>query len=230
MKRIPLIISLVVLFALNGNAQIGDLRFGLKLGPSFDWASSGSVETANKGVGMGFGAGVVVDYCFTDHVMFSSGVDVNYYRMRYRFTDYRKTAGFLVDTEVPVMRRLQATNLDFPIKVKVKYGVADLFDAYAEAGFGLGFNLKDYGKDEYELYWTEYHSEYYEDCTNQYRAFQPSMIFGLGAEYELNQKLSVFAQLSFHHAFLNAFVGSLEDHTGSILRNNFIGVELGLMY
>ena len=68
MKRIPLIISLVVLFALNGNAQIGDLRFGLKLGPSFDWASSGSVETGNEGVKLGFNAGLVLDYYLTDNI------------------------------------------------------------------------------------------------------------------------------------------------------------------
>ena len=45
MKKISLIFSFVVLFALGGIAQSGDFRIGLKLGPSFDWASSGSVET-----------------------------------------------------------------------------------------------------------------------------------------------------------------------------------------
>lgn len=230
MKKIPLIISLVVLFALGGNAQSGDLRFGLKLCPSFDWASSGSSKTANKGVKMGFGAGAIVDYYLTKHIAVSAGVDVNYCRMKYRFTDYGKTTGFLVDTEVSVLRRLQSANLDFPIKIKGKFNVADLFNAYAEAGIGLGFNLKDYGKDdEYSVYWTDI-SETYDDCTNQYRASQPSMIFGLGAEYEINRNLSMFAQLSFHRTFLNAFVGSLEKQTGSVIYNNFIGVEVGLMH
>ena len=230
MKKITLIISLVVLFALGGNAQSGDLRFGLKFGPSFDWASSGSSETANKGMRMGFGAGAIVDYYLTRQIAVSAGVDVNYCRMKYRFIDYRKTTGFLVDTEVSVLRRLQSTNLEFPIKIKGKFNVADLFNAYAEAGLGLGFNLKDYGKDEYSVYWTDYVSETYDDCTNQYRAFQPSMIFGLGAEYEINRNLSMFAQLSFHRTFLNAFVGSLEKQTGSVIYNNFIGVEVGLMH
>lgn len=230
MKKISLIISLVALFALGGHAQNSDLRFGFKLGPSFDWASSGSERASNRGMGVGFGAGFVVDYCFTSHIVASSGVDVNYCRMKYRFMDYRKTAGYLVDTEVPVLRRLQAINLEFPIKIKVKYNVADLFNAYAEAGISLGFNLKDYGKDNYSLYSMEVQGETYEDCTNQYRAFQPSMVFGLGGEYEINRNLSMFAQLSFHRTFLNAFVSSLEKHTGSILRNNFIGVEVGLMH
>ena len=51
MKKISLIISFVVLFSLAGNAQIDNLRIGFKIGPSLDWASSGSIETENKGVG-----------------------------------------------------------------------------------------------------------------------------------------------------------------------------------
>jgi len=42
--------------------------------------------------------------------------------------------------------------------------------------------------------------------------------------------LCTFVQISFDHAFSNAFVRSLEKQTGSILRNNFIGVEAGIMF
>jgi hypothetical protein len=56
------------------------------------------------------------------------------------------------------------------------------------------------------------------------------MIFGVGAEYEINRTLSAFAQLTFDHSFSNAFVKSLEKQTGSILRNNFIGVEVGVLF
>ena len=230
MKKISLIISFVVLFAMGGNAQSGDFKIGLKLGPSINWASSGSVETANKGAGMGLSTGIVLDYYLTDRVAVSSGVDFNLFRMKYSFTDYRKTEDLLNETNVSVLRRLKACSLEIPLKVKFKFNVTDTFDAYVEAGGCLGFNLKDYGKDEYSLYWTDYNSKTYEDCTNQYRAFQPSMVFGLGAEYEINRDLSVFAQVTFNHAFLNAFVSSLEKQTGSIVRNNFIGIEVGVMH
>lgn len=230
MKRISLIISLVVLFALGCNAQNNDFKFGFKLGPNFGWASSGSVMTENHGARLGFGAGLVLDYYFSNVFAASTGVDFNFCRMKYDFTDYRKPADFLIEEEVMVSRRLKSSNLEIPIKVKAKFNVADLFDAFVEAGLGLGFNLKDYVKDEYELHWVDYHSERYEDRTDQYRAFQPSMIFGVGGAYEINSKLSVFAQLSFHHIFSNAFNKALADKTGSILRNNFIGIEVGVMH
>lgn len=230
MKKISLIISFVVLFVLGGNAQSGDFRFGLKLGPSFDWASSGSVQAENKGMRMGFNAGLVLDYYLTDHIAASSGINYNSLRMKYSFTDYRRAEDFLEEANMTVLRRLKASSIEIPIQLKVQFDVADSFGAYVQVGGGLGFNLKDYVKDEYIFYWNEYNSEAYEDYTNQYRAFQPTMMFGLGAEYGISRNLSAFAQLTFNHAFVNAFVSSLEKLTGSILRNNFIGVEVGLMY
>lgn len=229
MKRISLIISFVVLFALGGNAQNGDLKLGLKFGPNFGWASSGSEVTENLGAKLGFDAGLIVDYYLTDVFAASTGVDFNFCRMKYSFADFRSPADFLNEEQVIVTRRLRASFLEIPIKAKAKFNIADSFGAFVEAGIGLGFNLKDYGKDEYKLQWYEHADEAYVDYTNQYRAFQPSMIFGLGAIYEINQKLSAFAQLSFHHAFSNAFNKALAEQTGSILRNNFIGIEVGVM-
>ena len=230
MKKISLIISFVVLFSLAGNAQIDNLRIGLKIGPSFDWASSGSTMTENKGMGIGLNMGAVLDYYFTGNIAVSSGLNINLFRMRYNFTDYRRPDGFLEEANVMVQRRVKGSNLEIPIMLKGKYTIADLFDAYIEAGCGLGFNLKDRCKDEFDFYWTHYADERYVDCTNQYRAFQPSLLFGVGVEYEINEKLDAFVQLSFNHAFANAFVKSLERQTGSIIRNNYIGIEFGVMY
>jgi hypothetical protein len=56
------------------------------------------------------------------------------------------------------------------------------------------------------------------------------MIFGLGTEFEINRNLSAFAQLTFDHSFSNAFVSSLEKQTGSVLRNNYVGLEFGILF
>ena len=230
MKRISLIISLVVLFTLSGTAQNGNFRIGLKLGPNFSWAGPCPEKTENHGAKLGFGAGVVADYYLTNIFAVSTGVEFNFSRMKYDFADYRKSDDFLVEEEVMVSRRLKSSNLEIPIKVKAKFNVADLFDAFVEAGLGLGFNLKDFVKDECESHGAHYHSEFYEDHTDQYRAFQPSIIFGFGGEYEINTKLSVFAQLGYHHTFSNAFTKALAEKTGSRVYNNFIGIEVGIMH
>lgn len=230
MKKTLLIISLVATIVVGANAQTSNARFGIKLGPTFDWASPGSTAASNDGFGLGVSLGLVYDYYVTSNVAFSSGVNFNILNMKYTFTDRRHVEDFLEEANVSVSRRLNAVNIEVPVKAKFCFDVADSFKAYAEAGLGLGFNCRDVGKDSYSFYWVLSEGEDYVDCTNQYRVFQFSMLFGLGAEYEINQNLSAFAQLTFDHAFSNAFISSLENQTGSILRNNYIGVEVGLMH
>jgi len=254
MNKISLIISFVVMFVLSGNAQTAssgkapaassgkapaassgkaltkNVRVGLKIGPSIDWASSGSPETESKAPGVGLNMGLILDYYLTDYFAVSSGLNFNAFRMKYQFTDYRRPEDFLEETNVSVLRRVKGCNLEIPVKIKGKFNVVESFDAFVEVGCGLGFNLKDRCKDEFEFYWTDYTDERFVDCTNQYRAFQPSLLFGVGAEYEINSKLSAFVQLTFDHAFSNAFVKSLEKQTGSIVRNNYIGIEVGIMH
>ena len=45
MRRILLIISMVSAAFVGANAQPGNVRFGIKMGPTIDWASSGSTAT-----------------------------------------------------------------------------------------------------------------------------------------------------------------------------------------
>ena len=221
---------MVALMTGAAHAQKGDARYGIKLGPTFDWASSGSTAANNDGFRLGGTVGVVYDYYLTDNVAVSSGLDLNLLQLKYTFTDYRWVEDFLEKAEVPVSRRLRSTNIEIPVKIKAGFDVFDSFKVFAEAGAGLSFNCKDYGKDSYSFYWVTSEGENYADCTNQYRPLQLSMIFGLGVEYEINRNVSAFAQLAFDHSFSNAFVNSLEKQTGSLIRNNFVGVEVGIMH
>ena len=230
MRKTLLIISLVAAFAVGANAQTKNVRLGIKLGPAFDWASSGSTAATNEGIRLAGDLGLVCDYYFTDNVAVSSGVNLNLLRLKYTFVDYRRAEDFLEEANISVSRRLNATNIEIPLKAKIRFDVLDSFKVYAEAGAGLSFNCKDYCKDSYSFYWVSYEGQSYVDGTNQYRPLQLSMVFGLGAEYEINRNLSIFAQLTFDHAFSNAFVNSLEKQTGSILRNNYVGIEVGIMH
>lgn len=221
---------MVTLVAMSGNAQEQTARIGVKFGPSFDWASAGSTASHNEGLGLGFNLGLVYDHYLASHVAVSSGVNFNFLRMKYMFTDYRYVNGFLEPTNVAVSRRVKATNIEVPLKMKFVMDVLGPFKAYMEAGLGLSFNTRDFTKDVYDFYWESGSSSSYENNTSQYRLLQASMIFGLGTELEINNKVSAFAQLTFDHSFSNAFVSSLEKQTGSVIRNNFLGIEVGLMH
>jgi hypothetical protein len=230
MRKILLIISLVALVSMTANAQTKDVRIGIKTGPTIDWVSSGSTAVKNEGVRLGLNVGLVYDHYITSHVAISSGANFNLLRMKYTFTDHRYVDDFLEKTNVAVERRLKANNIEIPLKAKFDVDVTNSLKAYVEAGGGLSFNISDLAKDSYDFYWVSSKGENYIDCTNQYRMTQVSMIFGLGAEYEINRVFSLFAQLTFDHAFTNAFIRSMEKQTGSMILNNYFGVEFGILY
>lgn len=230
MKKISLIFSFVVFFVFCGNAQNEGFRFGVKLGPSIDWASAGSTAVHNEGVGLGFKAGVVLDYHISSAIALSSGLDVNFLKMRYQFTDSRMVANYLQEAPVLVSRRVNATAIEVPIKAKFGYEFMDSFRAYVETGAGLGFNLVDNCKDAYSFFGVLYEDQRYADHSDQYKTLQLSLVFGIGAEYQVNRKLSLFAQLTIDHGVLNAFTRSLERKTESVIRNNFIGIEVGVLH
>lgn len=229
MKKIALIISMMTLFALSVNAQQKTTVFGLKLGPNLGWASPGSTETSNDGVGVGFAIGGIVDRYFSEHVALSSGVNLNFMRMGYQFTDFRTASEFLEEAKVPVNRRFKGTYIEVPLKIKVKIDIIDSWKAYAEAGVGLSYDLVGKGKDSFkDPFGVTYEDKEFTNYYYQYRMFQSSLNFGIGAMYEVNSKFSLFAQLTFNHALSNSFNKTIERQTGSIIRTNFIGLEIGI--
>ena len=230
MKKIFLIISLLAFFTIESNAQIRPIKFGFKMGPSLDWASSGSTATSNEGVKLGYGAGLVIDCYFTNNVALSSGLDYNFLRMKYQFTDNRMADNFLEMGLIPVNRHVRSTYFEIPLKGKVKMEVVDSWDAYVEAGLGLGLNYSDMAKDEYDFHWAHYADPEYADYSYQYRLLQASLCFGLGTQFEINPKLSLFAQLTLHHSLSNTFTHQMQKETGSILNANFVGIEVGFLH
>ena len=229
MKKIALIISMMLLVALNANAQRGATVIGLKLGPNVGWASSGSAETSSDGIGMGFAVGGIIDHYVSKHIALSSGLNLNFMRMGYQFTDFRTSAEFLEEAKVPVNRRFRGTYLELPLKLKVKIGIIDEWQAYAEAGVGFSYNLVGKGKDSYNDPFGLLHEDKdFVDYHYQYRMIQTALNFGIGAMYEVNSNFHLFAQLTFNHALSNSFSRALAKQTGSIINTNFIGLEIGI--
>ena len=95
MKKITLIISMVALFSLQGYSQQKKVSFGLKIGPTFDWVSSNSTASRNLGTRLGFNIGGIIDYYYTEHIALSTGLNYNYWRGYYQFTDSRRGTLFL---------------------------------------------------------------------------------------------------------------------------------------
>ena len=230
MKKTTLIISLLAAFALNVSAQSRTNVYGLKLGPTLNWVTTASDVGKNNGTRLGFGASIFVDHYFSHHLAVSSGLTYNTFGLKYQFADYRHVTDFLEATVIDVDRKYKGSCVELPVKLKVNFDVVDSWKAFAEGGVAIALNLTAKAKDEFNYYGITHSDTDYHDVSDQYRLFQFALRFGLGAEYELNSKLSVFAQLSYGHGLTNMFTGVLEKQTGSNLKSNFIGLEIGALY
>ena len=227
MKKIALIISMVALFSIGGYAQGKTL--GLKFGPNISWGGSGSATTHSDHARMGFAVGGFFDSYITPHVAISTGLNLNLMSMDYTFDDYRTAVDFLEEAKVPVSRRFKGSYVELPLKLKVKIGILDSWSAYAEGGVGLSFNFSDKGKDSYNDPFGQHHQDAtYQDYGYQYRMFQTALNFGLGVMYEITNNFNVFAQITVNNALSNTFNKTMQQQTGSIIRTNFVGLEIGI--
>ena len=229
MKKISLIISFLAFLSIGSNAQIRPIKFGVKLGPSVDWASPGSTAASHDRIGLGLGAGLVLEHELTRNISVASGLNFNVLQMRYQFTDRRLADDYLEMGLISVNRKVRGTYFEIPLKGKVKMDVADSWKAFVEAGVGFGLNYSDKGKDEYEFHWVQYSDPEYVDYSYQYRLLQASLCFGLGTEFEVNRNLSLFAQLTFNHSLSNTFTHQMYKDTGSELHTNYVGIEVGFL-
>ena len=229
MKRISLIIICLVIFSLNCNAQRGTKAYGFKGGTNVNWVNTSSSAGHNNGIRFGYTAGCFIDSYFTDHVAFSIGLNYSRLRMKYQFTDYRRMADFLECADISVNREFKGSYVEMPLKIKVKIEVYDSWSVFADGGVALGVNFADRAKDSYNFYGIKHFDESYSDVTNQYRMFQAALNFGLGAQYDISSSLTVFAQLTYHHALTNTFTQWLQEMTESNLKTNYIGLELGIL-
>ena len=144
---------------------------------------------------------------------------------------YVSAGSILEQVPLKVERRVRASYFEVPLKIKVKAEVINGVKAFAETGVGISFNQADLTKDKYDFYWVSFADDIYtKSYFYQYRWLQTALNFGIGAEYEINSKFSIFAQLSFNHALTNTFSINMEKLTGSNLQTNFIGIEAGIIH
>lgn len=230
MKRIFLIISLLIIFTMNGNAQSKSLLFGLKIGPNVNWVSTKSTAGNNLGIQFGYHVGLVVDYRLTNNFYISSGLNFNNLRLKYQFTDYRLVPNFLEYTNVSVDRKFKGYYFEIPLKIKVKTEILDSWKPYVEAGMSLSINNRAKALDNYNFYGIAIDEEEYSDHSNSYRLLQGAIVFGVGTEYLINRNFSCFVQATFDHSLSNTFVSTLAKQTGSDLNTNFVGLEVGILF
>ena len=250
MKKSLLFAIVMLALTLSASAQYRGFTFGMKLGPSFDWAGSKNNTIQNEGTRMGFRWGLVADYYFSEYYAVVTGLNVNYLRGHYSYADMM---AFPLDsvTNYYVMgnvdRRYKATTFEIPVALKMVTEEFGPFSFFAQVGGSFGYTRKALAKDDFistEAGAALQHSdEDYVSAKAQYNPIHVGLNVAVGAQFIIKGSTRAFADLYYSRDLLNGielikysryYAGQKTDEMrrpeNLDYRQNIFGVEVGILF
>ena len=231
MKVKFLIISTLLLLSATVSAQYKEYVFGLKMGPSWNWMSSGNQSAHNNQTLVSFNYGLFGERYLSEKFAISSGLTMNHLRGDYDFRAKRSILeGVMPEYDVNITRSLKATYLCVPVLFKAKIVELGDFDCFVMGGLDFGFRLKAEAKDDY-LIGVYYHQDKdYADVKKEFKQLHSSFDLGLGAEYQIRKSVKVFGQFVYNRAVTNLTSLDYSKNDGPVLLPNYFAFEFGVLF
>lgn len=231
MKKIALLLAITL--CANYAVSQNKFRFGLKLGPAFNWMKPDDVkEFSNEGTTLGFNWGLKAEYAISENFSFYSGLELNhekgkigftnptYYFMNesYDFIETKEkngvhvpedTSGFLLQLK---KRTYKSTYVTLPIGIKMKTNEIGYMTYFGEFGLNLGFRTGTKVTDEVDYLESNDAKATLSDISevNMDKDMQPIRVqlrVGLGAEYKISEGTSIFGSVHYNLGFTNVVKG-----------------------
>lgn len=250
MKKSLLFAIVMLALTLSASAQYRGFTFGMKMGPSFDWAGSKNNTLQNEGTRMGFRWGLVADYYFSENYAIVTGLNVNYLRGHY---SYDEKMAFALDsvTNYYAMGNLdryyKATTFEIPIALKMVTEEFGPFSFFAQVGASVGYTRKALAKDTFagtgeDAAYT-YSDEEYVSARAQYNPLHLGLNVAVGGQFIIKGSTRAFADLYYSRDLLNGiemikysryYAGQKSDEMrrpeNLDYRQNIFGVEVGILF
>ncbi|MBK8442715.1 MAG: PorT family protein [Sphingobacteriales bacterium] len=190
----------IIAFVQSVSAQIEGFRFGLHIDPNVAWfrANVDGIETSSK---MGFGYGLMIDYFFADRYAVSTGMNHMFVGGSYKYeTD---------STE----RKVNMQYLEFPALLKFRTNeMGNNLTFFGQMGLTPGIKVSS-KEDKVK--------------SKDYNPINLSLSLGGGAEYAIDESISLFAAL-FLIMDLRGVVKNVPND-GKISQSK-IGLRLGVLF
>lgn len=250
MKKSFLFAIVMLALSLTASAQYKGFAFGVKIGPSFDWAGSKTNTIQNEGTRMGFRWGLVADYYFAENYALVTGLNVNYLRGHFSYDD-RYTFPIDSVTNYYAMgnrdRLYKATTFEIPIALKMVTEEFGPFSFFAQVGGSVGYTRKALAKDSFVGIDDDaaYHhdDEDYFSARNQYNPFHIALNVAVGGQFVIKGSTRAFADLYYSRDLLNGIDLLKYNHYYNGVKNddmrrpetldyrqNVFGLEVGILF
>ncbi|MBL4653569.1 MAG: PorT family protein [Flavobacteriales bacterium] len=169
----------------------------------------GKYGYSRKGVGLGYSAGVALDFALfgSNNYAFVTGVGVLYHSGKLTYPDvYSSSSG--AHYAGTTTSKYMLSYIDIPIMLKLKTNEIGYLTYYGEVGSSFGIKYKaradwngTYDGDT-ELITSSSDDA---DVTTETNLFRFPLIIGAGAEYNLSGNTSIVIGIIYNNGFTNAF-------------------------
>src|SRR5690554_612921 len=199
MKKI-VSLAIVLLFSFSTFSQSKGFQLGLQLSPNLSWFKPVVNKVDNDGLKVGFSYGLTGDFNFSDNYAFSTGLFLLNSGGKLKYAvNHLNSDSLKGNTE----SNIRLKYIQIPITIKLRTNEIGYMKYYGQFGLGAAFN---YGAVANESYRYSDHDNTDKDFNKgNVVFFRPSLIIGLGAEYNLSGNTSLVFGASFDNGFLNIF-------------------------
>jgi len=221
MKRLTTILILSFLsFGVWAQNAHNDFRLGLTATPTIGWVKPELGK--GDGSGLGFSYGIMGDFNFASNYSFATALTIttiNGKSIEPNALPYHQEANGSESKDYSLKYKMHYLQIPLTIKLKTDK-IADL-RWYGQ--FGLSNDFKIGAKQDASVDGKEIaNGRNASDWTRFYRA---GLIIGGGAEYDINEKTSIMAGLSFNNGFTK-----ITTNSGNNVRNHYIALNLGVFF
>jgi hypothetical protein len=221
-------IHLFALFFLVMSSQVlaqeaKPFRLGLTASPSVAWFKPETKDYNSAGVILGFSYGLVGEFRMGEYYSVSTGLNISHFGGKLEFTDQLSVIG-----TTNLEREYRMQYLELPVAIKLHTPEIGYFTYYGRFGFATGFNLKSIAKDTYVS-----GSKFTEEYNNKGNTplLRAALIVGLGLEYSLGGRTSVFGGFTYNNGFTSNLKGRNQHTNANVSATaNYLMLNAGIMF
>lgn len=230
MKRIS---SLLVLLMTVSPLLAEDFgfRFGLKVSPNISFFRAETRSYDNRGVGLGYSYGLIMDYDFAENYAISTGLNILQTGGKMQYDWIHNHGGNGDEFRTKKQRTFRYRHLEVPLALKLRTTEIGYITYYGMFGVGLGFRTNATADDRITLPNDQYLHEDNIDIADETSFLRAGLILGGGLEYGFGGRTALLAGLTFHNGFSNI----LEGRNPAVpyapsAQNLYIELTLGVMF
>jgi len=225
-KILLLVITLVLLFARAGFSQDPPVRLGLKIAPNISWMNPNEKNYTSNGSSVGFSFGFISEFRLTEHYKICTGFNFSFVGGNLQFPYASKP-----DTGT-MGRKYNFRYLEIPLTIKMKTREYGNFSFYGQIGFGTGFMLHTQANDNFMTQTHGTISDKINLTTSDASFIREALLVGLGAEYKIDESVSLIIGLAYSNSLNNVLQGTNTRDPGLTNQSslNYAELNIGVLF